>query len=873
MTQSSPTVSQKYKLSLVSGGKPILPRASFQSSCDKNIACLTNDQLNYIVPFNNKIKIFNVETRQCIKTLKFSNNKSLAELFTTTSIAHIALGDLTQEENKLEDKFITVFTKDGHVIVLNFKGKLVESPKILNLNLIEKNEMIYKVFQSAENPSSIKILTIKGNGTNTISNFHLYQVQQDFTLQEPQETFNNVILTTWSSNDTILVLLSQTNATEKTIHIESIFDDSCQRDIPLDSIISKEATKNLSSTSKYISSMAIDNNANQLALGFVSGVINIVSLDDSKLQSRLLKWHIDSVLSLSFNQDGTYLLSGGWEKVLVFWQLSTNLQQFLPRLNGIIIDCSLVAEGKYYSLGLQMIENNSNSDYQLILLNSTDLISKLSINGPLPTFNSTVKNVIQPISSISTRSSNSLATINSSKKKQLRKLLKLQRQDFTSNLEINPLNKQLYFPHISAVQIFDFYKNDQVDYQYMTSSLTNSMGKVKSELNLKEPIIANLKLTKDGKWLITYEIEYPPTDLLSSKDVSHTLKFWSKDGTSNEDQWKLRTKILNPHGLNVPITNMIVAPLCVGNDGGCLTADNNGGLKYWSFNTHESNWCLSKIALPNFNHFSNSVSLAWSHDGSLILHGFDDKLTIVDFETFSKLDENEFVFDSEIQTIKFVNDSNLIVATKTTLSIINLLMGKIINSFDLYPFINGIYKNGHLDRLIACDEVNGKVALVINQQVKGTTSFKSNILVFNADLSSKIGSFTHDEYISWIGWNYDSDFIFLDIESRLGVVGTTVNTEMLDEVNKEGILDGLTSDNGNAIEGSEFTEQLRKLSSNLNKRSLTNEDEDQEDIELEFVNGAKNEKGINMNSFISMFENIQNVQMDTLFDSVIKTLT
>ncbi|CAI4861051.1 CRB_1a_G0054750.mRNA.1.CDS.1 [Saccharomyces cerevisiae] len=86
--------------------------------------------------------------------------------------------------------------------------------------------------------------------------------------------------------------------------------------------------------------MAIDNMGQQLAVGFASGVISIVSLAD--LQIRLLKWHIDSVLSLSFSHDGSYLLSGGWEKSCEFMAIETNSQQFLPRLNGIIIDCQVL---------------------------------------------------------------------------------------------------------------------------------------------------------------------------------------------------------------------------------------------------------------------------------------------------------------------------------------------------------------------------------------------------------------------------------------------------------------------------------------------------------------------------------------------------
>ncbi|CCF59677.1 hypothetical protein KAFR_0H02680 [Kazachstania africana CBS 2517] len=859
MTHSS--VSQKYNLAVVSGGKPMLPRAHRDStSCNKNISILTDDRKYFIVPFNNQIKIYSVETRQCTKTLKFSNNPLLARVFQDNKdvfVVNILLGDITATSHE-EDRLITLVTNAGHIIVLNYKGKMVENPKVLQLNHSDVSKIFFD--------NDIKFLTTKTT-SNSLQyyTFHSLRFQEDDKVTTTEEkSFENVILSSWSSNNKFISILLKEN-NEKHVIVYSISEQTVRFQFPL-------ATINTSASfSNFVTSMAIDNTCTQLALGFASGVVTVTNLIDMK--PRLLKWHIDAVLSLNFNADGTYLLSGGWEKVLSFWQLSTNLQHFLPRLNGVIIDIQVLEN--FYSLSLQMMENDSNSDYQLVLLNSADLISNLSIVGPLPVFNSIIQITnSQPYSSI-----NSTSSINTSFKKQKRKLMRLKKKDFTTCIEINPVTKQLYIPHGSNLQTFDFYKNESVNLQYLTNSINTFMGKVKSELNIKDPKILNLKLSKDGTSLITYEIEFAPADLLSSDDIIHLLKFWQFN--SNSDQWELVTKVLNPHGQNVPITNMIVSK------DGCLTADNNGGIKYWVYDVKESNWCLKKILINNFNHFTNSVSMASSKDGSLLFHGFDDKLQIIDFETFRKLENtnvddndddfvNEFTFDSEIQTIKLIGETSLLVATKATLNVIDLLLGKIINSFDIYPYVNGIYKNGNLERLITCDETNGKIAIVINKQSKDkATSFKSHVLVFNSNLSKKLGSFTHDEYIAWIGWNYDTDFIFLDIESRLGVIGTTVTNEiMLDESNKEGILDGLTTENDHADKNS-YLEELRKLSirkTNIMK-GLKNDNEDVEEIlDGETIQNSIHTK-INMNSFTNMFDNLQNIEMETLFDSVLKTLS
>ena len=72
--------------------------------------------------------------------------------------------------------------------------------------------------------------------------------------------------------------------------------------------------------------------------------------------SAKLHWHAHEVRSLTFSADGTNLLSGGDEAVLVTWQLGTRNRSFLPRLGGSILavaTSSLDTEGgPQYALAL-----------------------------------------------------------------------------------------------------------------------------------------------------------------------------------------------------------------------------------------------------------------------------------------------------------------------------------------------------------------------------------------------------------------------------------------------------------------------------------------------------------------------------------------
>jgi len=72
--------------------------------------------------------------------------------------------------------------------------------------------------------------------------------------------------------------------------------------------------------------------------------------DDDNHQPRTatMHWHAHAVPALCFNSDGTFLVSGGEEMVLVIWQLDTGQQQFLPRLGEAIRTVTVDSAGSLY---------------------------------------------------------------------------------------------------------------------------------------------------------------------------------------------------------------------------------------------------------------------------------------------------------------------------------------------------------------------------------------------------------------------------------------------------------------------------------------------------------------------------------------------
>lgn len=69
---------------------------------------------------------------------------------------------------------------------------------------------------------------------------------------------------------------------------------------------------------------------------------------NKEVQTSYLHWHSLSVNCLNFSSDGSYLLSGGNECVLVKWILNKNEPTFLPRLGSSIIYLNSSQDQTFY---------------------------------------------------------------------------------------------------------------------------------------------------------------------------------------------------------------------------------------------------------------------------------------------------------------------------------------------------------------------------------------------------------------------------------------------------------------------------------------------------------------------------------------------
>ncbi|ANB13325.1 Nan1p [Sugiyamaella lignohabitans] len=472
---------------------------------------------------------------------------------------------------------------------------------------------------------------------------------------------------------------------------------------------------------RAISSIAISDKG-ILAVGSVTGVIDLyydIFGTSGEPLVRALKWHVDSVLSLSFSLNDDYLLSGGKERVLVFWQLETDNTQFLPRLEGDITDIYVDPNSQLYALSLQ--------GDQLVILSSIDLASRFQVSGIKAVFS---KVPGDPEKERKRRRNKDWDQINVA--------------DYTTAYYINPQTKHAYFPtrNGSQIQVYDTTRDQQLTVFSAASAIQT--GKVRSESVIEDPIVTHVVFTADGNWMATIDVRTSPVidRLLSKDDKEINLKFWSRNQKSNEVRWDLATRVSAPHGLNKSIVDII--PTISGH--GFITAAQDGGIRLWkpanvdeiASTARTVTWGVRRF-LPPTAMTSTAVSVSSSSDGSVLVLGYESTLRLIDGVNFRAIRTLPNILGSRVRHVQIVG-SKLVALSKTRLVVWDLLTNRQVWSIQVHSTTHG-------KRLLAIDTINETVALAVNFFAR---DFKvvSRLFIFRLDTPMPIHIESHPYAIS-----------------------------------------------------------------------------------------------------------------------------
>jgi NET1-associated nuclear protein 1 (U3 small nucleolar RNA-associated protein 17) len=818
--------SSEWDLNVVTGGKIAwLPHSSFSSSI------FTADERYVIVLLQFQIRVYFISTRQCIRTIDIDLS-SVVDVRLHGSNPHVLMLCTSFGE------FITVNWKDkmNNPIVSKYE---VDTPyPILSVICTIGDDFV--VIAGKRSKNSLPVQRV------------IYRVSPESSVVELAQ-IDNVIDHSVSLNGTKFVAITSDH--EALVYDFQSLDEEVA-EIPCESI--KFPFKSA------ITSVAVSNSS-VVALGTSAGTIQVLygGLTSEKPQ-KLLKWHIDQVRSLQFTPDSAYLLSGGLEKVLVFWHLETDKNQFLPRLNGSIERISLDNnKNNHYSLLLKHAPEDDNNE--LLILSSVDLVSRLSVNTIRPKLANNVNSTI-------TKAKKKWSKSESFDKANIR-------HDYSSIFEIHPKTKNLYIPNNAIIQAYDLVKNEQAFVQNAAPVL--SSGKVRSESKLIDPTITHIAFTHDGEWLCTFDciVTSEVDNLLSKNDKQYALKFWkfvesntSKSETNSINNktghWELSTKIIDPHGNSNAIFSIIPAPVSYYNGVAFLTADGKGGLRIWrprtskeagdvSKNTKvaQTAWTLRK-SKPSGALFSDAVDICWSPDGSIIILGHECSISLVDTHSFEQISNDLFkipsISGSRIRSLSIV-DNNLIVLSKTRLSSFNLLTGK------LNELVANINTTVGGKNLLCVDPIKNLICVAVNYyEVEPEFTIKSKILIFKPDQLKPVYVHHYDFGISTIRY-FVSSFIFIDINSRVGVIQPSSTAGNLIEDS------GLVEDMNSMLIKAQATANVinhRNISTN-SKATNSNQTIDE---------SLQTNKVIDLNTILPIFDNVEGIQIETLFDRIIKVI-
>ncbi|KAJ0176649.1 hypothetical protein K1T71_007828 [Dendrolimus kikuchii] len=285
----------------------------FQRKAGRNIIehrpVFTPDGESLAVIVENIIRVYNLETGDCVRTLE--TESAVDDL--------IAIQFPENEDYNLygcsSKGYVTIWTWEKGAVLREIKLNIPSDSKILTFNLIDSTEC----FITAGCKSN-KFLYIARFSMKTGQLLSLYKINALY--------YNMVrVVIGWCEGERFAAI---TNGT-KTLYIQNINKPHVYQFI-------------MNSNDLRILAVAAHHKASAVAITDTLGRTTVIRgnlFDKTSIAREVLHWHYLPPLDVCFSLQGSYLYSGGIEKVLVKWTLSNlaheaNSKEFIPRLPGFV---------------------------------------------------------------------------------------------------------------------------------------------------------------------------------------------------------------------------------------------------------------------------------------------------------------------------------------------------------------------------------------------------------------------------------------------------------------------------------------------------------------------------------------------------------
>lgn len=505
-----------------------------------------------------------------------------------------------------------------------------------------------------------------------------------------------------------------------------------------------------------------------VAVGTRRGPISMIYPDSTRNKGSsqsLLKWHMEPPQTLCFSHDGRHLLSGGLEKVLVQWNLSSGHTQFLPRLGGLISRIFVDAKRPDSICILLSAETPRKTDRSeikgesLVIVSAADFVSRLSVIPP----------------KIGTNGA---------------------KNGTNGSITYNPGSSHLYIPYGPSIQAFDITKGETAFIQDVAPHV--NIGKVRRETQLSDPVVDFVAFSSNGEWMCTAD-SMPRLDvdnLMSKDDTLFALKFWRR----GEGSWILTAKIVDPHGPNVAVGALVFVK------GGFLSVGVTGGLRYWTSvtgtsvaatgggknstnktapknpdtknpdtkkqnttsknsgagkNSGATSWTLRR-ALPPFSQLSLPVTASISQDQSIIVvtHGCNARIFNI---SLNHVPMDVPPLDSPI-LFSHILPRHLVLASARSLRVFDLVAARAT------PLSIKLFDHGANHR-IACDPARNSIAVVHNHS--NTNQHPASISIFDPASLLPTQTINHHRHVISIT-SSPLGFVIIDSQAATSVVAPQI---------------------------------------------------------------------------------------------------
>ncbi|XP_038645114.1 WD repeat-containing protein 75 [Scyliorhinus canicula] len=286
-------------------------------------------------------------------------------------------------------------------------------------------------------------------------------------------------------------------------------------------------------------------------------------------------WHHDAVNDLVFSAEGTNLLSGGVESVLVQWRYgSETTKDFLPRLGGAIEHIAASPDG--------VLHCTSHSDNKITIVQS----------------NLDVSAVIQGL---------------------------VQGQEIITGLMLDPRSKALvlngkpgHLQFYSLQSDKQLYNLDIVQQEYIHQS------------GLKQTEVVKAVFDSQGAWLVTVEERKG-----EETDLELQMKLWAYN--EKTQSFVLNTTINAPHESRISALCFQNVPRCRSGPATLVTTGLDCQFKVWILGDDSDIYRTSVSWSCDFvgkYHHLQATNCSFSEDGSLLAVSFEQIITLWDPDTW-----------------------------------------------------------------------------------------------------------------------------------------------------------------------------------------------------------------------------------------------